>query len=207
MEIILNSEKKNQNSWDMNLDFDEAYGILERDIKKIRRKIQNGVPYKKDIKSLAYLIIALFQLRNGCRIGEAIEGMIILCKNKDNFNWNKNIEVRVKVEKTKKTISYRNMVLPSIIKKEDILTIESVIYDLEKSKRPRMRIYTWLKNHYGINTHSLRYAFITKFAEMNTSPQLIAKITGHVNLNHLITYTQKKTADKILRDLEDYINK
>ena len=202
VEIKLN--KRNDRSWDKGLDFDNIYRLFERDIAKIREKLNNGIVYKKDIKRLAYLTIALFQLRNGCRIGEAIEGMILICKN-NNLNWDKPIEVRVKVEKTKKTVSYRDMVLPSIIKREDIELIRSVILDLENAKKPRMRIYTWLKNHYGINTHSLRYAFITKFAEMNTSPQLIAKMTGHVNLNHLITYTQEKTANRMLRDLEMHI--
>ncbi len=70
-----------------------------------------------------------------------------------------------------------------------------------------MRIYQWLKNNYGINTHSLRYAFITKFAEMNVSPQLIGKMTGHINLNHLITYVQEKSASKYLKDLENHILK
>jgi integrase len=206
VEIKVNKvNKKNNKTWDKGLDFDNIYRLFERDIEKIREKLNNGIIYKKDIKSLAYLTIALFQLRNGCRIGEAIEGMILICKNNNNLNWNKPIEVRVKVEKTKKTVSYRDMVLPSIIKREDIELIRSVILDLENAKKPRMRIYTWLKNHYGINTHSLRYAFITKFAEMNTSPQLIAKMTGHVNLNHLITYTQEKTANRMLRDLEMHI--
>ena len=175
VEIKVNKvNKKNNKTWDKGLDFDNIYRLFERDIEKIREKLNNGIIYKKDIKSLAYLTIALFQLRNGCRIGEAIEGMILICKNNNNLNWNKPIEVRVKVEKTKKTVSYRDMVLPSIITKHDVELIQDAVLDLENAKRPRMRIYTWLKNHYGINTHSLRYAFITKYAVMNTSPQLIA---------------------------------
>ena len=100
VEIKLN--KRNDRSWDKGLDFDNIYRLFERDIVKIREKLNNGIVYKKDIKRLAYLTIALFQLRNGCRIGEAIEGMILICKNNNNLNWNKPIEVRVKVEKTKK---------------------------------------------------------------------------------------------------------
>ncbi|UXM84284.1 site-specific integrase [Methanococcus aeolicus] len=196
--------KKKKGTWDRSLDFDKTYNLFVEEIERIK---ETGLKYKKDIKSIAYLIIALFQLRNGCRIGEAIEGMIWVCKNKDKINWNKPIEVSVKVEKTKKSIAYRDMYFPSMVKKEDIELIRSVILDLENAKKPRMRIYQWLRNHYGINTHSLRYAFITKFAEMNTSPQLIAKMTGHVNLNHLITYTQEKTANKMLRDLEIHIKR
>ena len=203
VEIKLN--KRNDRSWDKGLDFDNIYRLFERDIVKIREKLNNGIVYKKDIKRLAYLTIALFQLRNGCRIGEAIEGMILICKNNNNLNWNKPIEVRVKVEKTKKTVSYRDRVLPSIITKHDVELIRDAVLNLENAKRPRMRIYTWLKNHYGINTHSLRYAFITKYAVMNTSPQLIAKMTGHVNLNHIITYTQEKVAKQMLYDLEKHI--
>ncbi|EHP83667.1 hypothetical protein [Methanotorris formicicus] len=197
-------KEKKKNTWDMGLDFDKTYNLFVEEIEKIKKK---EIKYKKDIKSLAYLIIALFQLRNGCRIGEAIEGILWICKNKEKLNWNEPIEVSVKVEKTKKSVIYRDMYLPSIVKKEDIELTKNVILDLEKAKKPRMRIYQWLKNHYGINTHSLRYAFITKFVEMNASPQLIAKITGHINLNHLITYTQEKTAKKMLRDLEMHIKR
>ncbi len=200
---IINSNSK-PGTWDKELDFDKTYNLFINDINKIRT---NPRKYKKDIKGLTYLIIALFQLRNGCRISEAIEGIILICKNKDNINWTKPIEVSVKIEKTKKTTIYRELYFPSNITKEDIELITSCVLDLENSKKPRMRIYQWLKNHYGINTHSLRYAFITKFAEMNASPQLIAKITGHVNLNHLITYTQEKSANKMLRELELHINK
>ena len=196
--------EKRKGTWDRGLDFDKTYNLF---VEEIEKKKGTELKYKKDIKSMAYLIVALFQLRNGCRIGEAIEGILWICKNKNELNWDKPIEVSVKVEKTKKSIIYRDMYFPSTIKKEDMELINDIILDLENAKKPRMRIYQWLKNHYGINTHSLRYAFITKFAEMNASPQLIAKMTGHVNLNHLITYTQEKTANRMLRDLEIHIKR
>jgi len=53
----------------------------------------------------------------------------------------------------------------------------------------------------GINRHSLRYAFITYLLRKGISPSLIAKITRHKNLNYILTYTQQKTADKILEKL------
>ena len=50
----------------------------------------------------------------------------------------------------------------------------------------------------GVNTHTLRYAYITYLLRKGYNPSLIAKITHHSNLNYILTYTQRKQAEMIL---------
>ena len=50
----------------------------------------------------------------------------------------------------------------------------------------------------GVNTHTLRYAYITYLIRKGYNPSLIAKITHHSNLNYILTYTQRKQAEMIL---------
>jgi len=54
----------------------------------------------------------------------------------------------------------------------------------------------------GVNTHTLRYAYITYLLEKGYSPSLIAKITHHSNLNFILKYTQQKQAERILENIE-----
>jgi len=50
----------------------------------------------------------------------------------------------------------------------------------------------------GVNTHTLRYAYITYLIRKGYNPSLIAKITHHSNLNYILTYTQRRQAELIL---------
>ena len=63
-----------------------------------------------------------------------------------------------------------------------------------------LKVYS--KCTYGFNTHSLRYAFITYLLRQGVSPSIIAKITKHSRLDYILTYTQEKTAEEVLRKLE-----
>ena len=63
-----------------------------------------------------------------------------------------------------------------------------------------LKIYS--KCTYGFNMRSMRYAFITYLLRQGVSPSIIAKITKHVRLDYILTYTQEKTAEEILRKLE-----
>ncbi len=54
----------------------------------------------------------------------------------------------------------------------------------------------------GINTHTLRYSYITYLIRKGYNPSLIAKITHHSNLNYILTYTQRKQAEFILYNEE-----
>lgn len=74
-------------NWDMELDYEQTKIKLINRIKQYRIK---KPLYKRDKIAYTYLLVGLLQLRNGCRIGEAIEGMIRIIESN---------EKEVKVEK------------------------------------------------------------------------------------------------------------
>jgi len=188
-----NMENKRE-KWDMGLDYMETFKMLIEEYDKVS---MGQVLYKKDLKKYAYLMIFLIQIKNGCRIGEAINGALWFCENIYKLNWDGTITGWTRIEKLKNE-EYRKITLPSAITKNDIERVLPILLELKKVKKPTIRLSNWLKRHYGINTHSLRYAFITYHAEINTPAQIIAKMTGHKNLNHIVHYTQQKVADKVL---------
>jgi integrase len=180
--------------WDMGLNYMETFKMLLEEYNKVKNM---DILYKKDLKKYAYLMIFLIQIKNGCRIGEAINGILWFAENRDKLNWNDTITGWTRIEKLKNE-EYRKITLPSAITKNDIERVLPILLELKNVKKPSIRLSNWLKRHYGINTHSLRYAFITYHAEINTPAQIIAKMTGHKNLNHIVHYTQQKVADKVL---------
>ena len=177
--------------WDQGLDYEKTYKLLTKDLEEVREKDD-----PKTLKRRLYLVILLTQLRNGSRIGEAIdfiysvaqeykrEGLITVEKRKDGYQ--------------------RLMVLPKEVSKTDILTIKGLLEEelQEHGKKGLVvKVSTWAKKTYGFNTHSLRYAFVSYLAKKGYPPQLIAKITGHKRLDYILHYTQEKMAKKILRNL------
>lgn len=175
-------------SWDRGIDFDIIYKKLEQIIKKPI----NPSRYRQKV-GLAYAIISLCQLRNGSRISEAIEFVKRAIKTKKR-------KLLVRVRKHKKE-DYRLMVLPKIINSNH-LSLIAFIQEIP-DKVLRARIEDWLRNHFKINTHSLRYAFITRLSRLGYTPQIIAAITGHRNLNYVLKYTQRKAGELALMQLEE----
>jgi site-specific recombinase XerD len=66
--------------------------------------------------------------------------------------------------------------------------------------RSRLKVYS--RYTYGFNARSLRYAFITYLLRRGVSPSIIAKMIRHSRLDYILTYTQEKTAEEILRKIE-----
>jgi len=174
--------EKQPKSWDYGVDYEKAY-------KELVRLVQT----EKDGYTKCYAAISLIALRNGSRIGEAIEAF------KEFLNTSK-VKIYVKVEKRKKKEDYRLMVIPKELVEEDFSMCRDL---LNKSKdHIRANVNKYLHRRLGINAHSLRYAFITYMLRKGVSPSIIAAITGHKNLNMILKYTEKKEAEKALEGLE-----
>lgn len=94
----------------------------------------------------------------------------------------------------------RLIVVPKQIRIEDIRRIKWVV-DSADEDTLKKRIKVWCRKHYNINTHALRYAFISHLSKQGVSAQLIAKITGHAKLDYILYYTQKQKAEQILESL------
>jgi hypothetical protein len=177
--------------WDQGLDYEATYKLLSKDLEEARKKTG-----PKALKRRLYLTILLTQLRNGSRIGEAIDFIHTISQD---FRR----EANIRVEKRKDNHE-RLMVLPKEVTKTDVLTVKGILEEELKTHGKKglvAKISTWTKKTYGFNTHSLRYAFVSYLARKGYPPQLIAKITGHRRLDYILHYTQEKVAKEILRDL------
>lgn len=176
-------------NWDRGIDYQKTYRKMVSDLKKLR----GLTGYKNRIRKM-YTIILLIQLRNGSRVGEAIDYLYSLTQ-----KFVKKGDV--KVEKRKDGY-LRKMVTPNEIQKSDVLDIKHLFLEKYGNKR-RFVIYTteYARRRYGWNSHSLRYAFITYLAKKGYSPQIIAKITGHRTLDYILGYTQKIKAEELLENI------
>ncbi len=162
--------------WDACVDYKEAYSQI------LGHLYKTGHPWD---------VILLIQLRNGSRIGEAIEAAKAFCETKATA-------VRVRIEKHKEGDT-RLMVLPEELRnKEGRELLAKACLRLAKVKNPKSAVKVYCKATYGFNTHSLRYAYITYLLSKGVNPSLVAKITGHKNLSYILHYTQLKTAEDIL---------
>ncbi|ACV25419.1 tyrosine-type recombinase/integrase [Methanocaldococcus fervens] len=176
--------------WDKELDYEETKKELLNRLNYYRNK---KPLYQKDKIAYTYILTGLLQLRNGCRIGEAVEGLIkIIQTNKR--------EVKVRVEK-RKDDAKRLIVLPDEITIEDLENIKEVVEEWEGKNLRRIanNMSKWFITNLGINTHSLRYAYISYLGKQNVPAQLIACITGHATLDMVLRYTQVRTAEEILK--------
>jgi len=179
-----------ENNWDMGLDYKETKQKIIEKIKSLRNK---KIFYKKDKVKYAYLILGLIQLRNGCRIGEAIEGLI-------KFTTLKEHEVSVKIEKRKDN-AVRKLILPGELSDKDIETIRDVVMEWENKaiKRIANNVASWYLRNLEINTHSLRYSYISYLSKKQYPAQIIAAVTGHKKIDMVLRYTQSKIAEDVLR--------
>jgi len=169
--------------WDKGLDYEKTYRKLVRMLRATREGAKRSHRKKR---RLACISVLLIQLRNGCRVGEGIEALRKFCETEER-------EVRVRIEK-KKEPKYRLIVLPKEITKEDLRLISDVVWEINRHNVKNFAYY-----HFKANTHSMRYAFVTYYAKRGINPQLIAKIIGHSDLSHLLSYTQRVEAEDILR--------
>jgi integrase len=162
--------------WDSCIDYREAYSQI------LGHLYRTGHPWD---------VVLLVQLRNGSRIGEAIEAVRQFCETKATA-------VRVRIEKHKEGDT-RLMVLPEELRGKDGREyLAQACLRLAKVKNPKSAIKVYCKATYGFNTHSLRYAYITYLLSKGVNPSLVAKITGHRNLSYILHYTEMKTAEDIL---------
>jgi len=165
--------------WDKGIDYETAYTRLLRKINSVKRD-----------STRCYLIIALIQLRNGSRISEAIRAF------KEWVKSNKT-ELYVRVSK-KKRDELRLMVIPGEVLQYRLQCVDLLSLN-DKALRERVR--ATLHYYFKINTHSLRYAFITYLLKSGVNPALVGKVIRHSRLDTLMHYVQVKEADSLLRKM------
>jgi len=160
--------------WDKGVSFKQIERIILKEMARTR---------DSDLKSYCYWAIALVQLKNGARISEAIEGFL-----KALATGSREVEVRVRKSKDKT----RLIVIPKAV---ELKPCKWLLEEDPLDIRERVRVYLWRK---GLNTHSLRYAFITELSSRGLPPQLIASITKHSDLDMITRYIQSREARELL---------
>lgn len=155
------------------------------------------------IRQLIYLLVAMIQLRNGCRVSEAVRAFMNYKKLND-FR----MKVVVKISKSdtakknkkgemiKPKPRYRNLVFPDWVEIDSYRLFKEL--DNLPLARLKQRTLDYLLKQFDFNTHSLRYSRINylinvKKEEIGT----VAKYVGHNNLNSILIYLSKKNIEKI----------
>ena len=163
--------------WDKGVDYVFAYNLITRLIERSRGKTR------------CYLAIALIQLRNGARISEAVRGF-------KQWLMSGNQELHVLVSK-KKRPETRLLIIP---KELDPIRLEcldmSGVSDQKLKKGVQNALYRLAK----LNTHSLRYAYITYLLRAGVNPALVSKLIRHSKLDTLLHYVQDKASENVLRE-------
>jgi hypothetical protein len=194
--------------------FDRGVDYLPMKNKLIKKFDERSSKFlKKDFflkagYAVTYLMIAMIQLRNGSRVGEAIAAF------HEFYNEGYTEKAVVKIEKSDRKFTdkdgnpitkcrYRHMIFP--INWFDAEIFDKVFAKLSKThdkfiktKINRHRILDFMQYHFSVNTHSLRYAFINYMLYVHNRPANdVAKFVGHTNTNQIVTYTQRKNCDQI----------
>ena len=165
--------------WDSGLDFEEAYRRI------LGHMLTTRSPYD---------VVLLVQLRNGSRVGEAVEAVRQFCASGQDL-------VLVRIEKHKDS-DLRLMVLPEELRSgEGRQLLSEACARLSALKNPKAAVKVYCRRAYGFNTHSLRYAFVSYLLKRGVSPSIVAKITGHRSLDHILHYTEVKLAEEVLAGL------
>jgi hypothetical protein len=154
----------------MELDYNEIWKLL---VGKIGAK-------RKSVRSKAAVL--LVQLFNGARISEAWEG------------WNKFIEtgareLEVRARKRTKNPAMRKIFIPPEIQSPKrfgkVVSAEAV------------KVFS--KQSLGINSHSLRFAFINNKISSGFSGVEVSKFIRHTKLEEILTYYREREADEKFR--------
>jgi len=172
-------------AWDLGLDFQKTRLMLLQEIEKCVKHVED----KTYRKRLLYLVVLYVQLMNGCRVSEASEAAL---------KWltTRSREVRVRVRK-RRDLYERLVIIPREISHLHAYLVEFSNLDV-KELTERARVFA--TRTLGINTHALRYAWITYASkEMKLTPQEISKITGHKKLDHIAHYIEREKVEDILR--------
>ncbi len=134
-----------------------------------------------------YAAILLLQLRNGCRVSEAVRAFQA---------WLRTGERELTVPLAKAKNRTRLVVVPQELQlPEECVHLADVP---EKLLVKRAKMYAIRK--LGVNTHSLRYAYITMLLREGVNPAIVSKIVGHARLDTLLSYVQRAKAEEILRE-------
>lgn len=206
------NESKIATGFDRGIDFISIKEKLLLKLQALYKKSRSEDSEKQKkimINQIAYIMIALIQLRNGSRISEAVNAFLEFLK-KDDISDKVIVKIaksdgakynRLTKEMIKKKPRYRKLMFP-----EDWIDLE-IFEEIKDSKdrilkipkdRFRQRVRDYMLKYFNCNTHSLRYAYINHMLyDLKQDMTAIAKFVGHTTVSQLVTYTQNKNTERL----------
>lgn len=180
-------------SWDRNLRYEDWEAKLEEEIKRLKLEKEfyglKGLDRSRTSLHLAYNAILLAQLINGSRISEAVQAV-------QQFAVDKKREQRVEARKRRAYKKARLFIIPS--------TVKAGFFDVLQGRTEKQIINGVMQfalNHHRINTHSLRYAFVSYQNRKGTPATVTAGIMRHSNVGMIEHYSRDQEADELFREM------
>ena len=178
-----------EGTWDRYLDPDATRARLLKLMAEDEARASRSVRARR---RLAKLCVLLTQLDNASRVSEAHEAFRTWLERGRPLE---DRRVRIRVRKQRKKPERRIIKIP-------IEAAEAAIRaDLKPEDVGTPHAIMCLAQRLGMNTHSLRYAGITKMALSGLTDAIIGKITGHKKLDMIRTYIQRLKAEELLDEM------
>lgn len=159
------------------------------------------------IRQLIYILVAMTQLRNACRVSEAVRAFMKYKKDETFLN---SVIVKISKSDAAKKNKDGEMFKPKArfrkIVPQDWVLFDEPLLLKELNNIPISRLKQRTLDYLlklGFNTHSLRYARINYL--LNTKKQdvaTVAKYVGHSGLGTILTYVGKQNVDK-MNDIDE----
>lgn len=186
--------RKRAGSWDYEVSFGLLKDVFEGDMRLLFR-YPRCFTERRLRHYFHHLSVSLIALLNGARLSEAYDAFRVALREGRRKKGHLRVEVRVR---KKKRVEYRVIYVPSIV-------LEGISFLHLKEDDASLRLVPasvrmFLRRFYSVNPHSLRYAFISELVRRNVGVPLIARITHHAKLEHILTYTSAKRGEGILEE-------
>ncbi|HIP90589.1 MAG TPA: hypothetical protein EYH22_03500 [Candidatus Nanopusillus sp.] len=182
-------------SWDRRIPFEQLSRRLIDDFNMSISLWYQAKRKKIASKQVIYIVIALIQLYNGLRAGEAVEAF------KEWIRINQE-ELEIRVEKRKDGAT-RLAIIPDIVRfNRNIIErcVDIGFGNLEKITKKKY--IDWFQKSYNINTHTLRKAWESFMArKLNKDPALISAYQGRKKLESHLQYLRREEAKEEIRKL------
>jgi len=151
-------------------------------------------------KQLIYLTIAIIQLYNGLRAGEAVEAF------KEWINTGKD-EVIIRVEKRKDKDAWRYAVIPAVVRFNRNVIERALDLGFSSLDEIKKKNYEkWFLVTYNINTHTLRKAWESYVARnLNKDLALITAYQGRKTVESHLAYLRQEEAKEEIKKVVDRV--
>ena len=185
-------------SWDKHLKYEEWVKIFEKEINRLKKE-KEYADFKKLKKPrtrlhLAYNSILLTQLINGARISETIEALLKFAEDSKHEHYQ-----YTEAKKRRAHKKDRIMHIPNIVTSNFIAYIKD-----RPVKQIQNGVMLFAMNQHHINTHSLRYAFVSYQNRNGTPATTTAGIMRHTNVGMIEHYSRDEEADEAFRKMMKY---